>query len=166
MIASLLVRRSRTRKELSVTKFGKLWRDSIFILYSHFAWVSMKYRIRKGQSVTIPISLINRDISIWGEDAAEFKFVMFLILFLVGNLIFFFLDLSVGQTFQMLPHVYLESGRTFCHSLVDLELVSVFDFHLWSESSIFPLVISCSNNLFLPTMNQNQSTALHAHSGI
>jgi len=35
--------------------------------------VRSEIRIRKGQSVTIPINLINRDISIWGEDAAEFK---------------------------------------------------------------------------------------------
>ena len=50
----------------------------------------MVYRIRKGQSVLIPISLINRDISIWGEDAAEFKFIVFLILFLIVYLTFFF----------------------------------------------------------------------------
>jgi len=30
-------------------------------------------RVRKGQSVSIPVALINRDKSIWGEDAAEFK---------------------------------------------------------------------------------------------
>ena len=90
----------------------------------------MIYRIRKGQSVTIPIGLINRDISIWGEDAAEFKFVLLLILFLIGYLTFSFLDRSVGQIFRMLRLLYLESGRTFCRSLVDLELVSVLDFHL------------------------------------
>ena len=90
----------------------------------------MIYRIRKGQSVTIPIGLINRDISIWGEDAAEFKFVLLLILFLIGYLTFSFLDQSVGQIFRMLRLLYLESGRTSCRSLVDLELVSVLDFHL------------------------------------
>ena len=94
----------------------------------------MIYRIRKGQSVTIPIGLINRDISIWGEDAAEFKFVLllnlFLIVFLIDYLTFSFLDRSVGQIFRMLRLLYLESGRTFCRSLVDLELVSVLDFHL------------------------------------
>ena len=36
----------------------------------------MVYRVRKGQSVMIPIGLINRDKSIWGEDATEFKFVL------------------------------------------------------------------------------------------
>ena len=35
------------------------------------------YRIRKGQSIMIPINLINRDTSIWGEDATEFKLVLF-----------------------------------------------------------------------------------------
>ena len=29
----------------------------------------------------IPVNLINRDISIWGEDAAEFKLVLFLFSF-------------------------------------------------------------------------------------
>ena len=90
----------------------------------------MIYRIRKGQSVLIPISLINRDISVWGEDAAEFKFIVFFIVFLIVYLTFFFLDRSVGQIFRMLRLLYLESGRTFCRSLVDLELVSVLDFHL------------------------------------
>jgi hypothetical protein len=33
-----------------------------------------------------------------------------------------------------LPLLFLESGRTCWHSLEDLELVSVIDFHLWSES--------------------------------
>ena len=95
----------------------------------------MVNRIRKGQSVLIPISLINRDISIWGEDAAEFKFIVFLILFLIVYLtFFFFLDQSVGRIFRVLPFLFLEFGRTFCHSLVDLELVSVLDFHFWSES--------------------------------
>ena len=32
----------------------------------------------------IPVNLINRDKTIWGEDAAEFKLVLFLILFLIG----------------------------------------------------------------------------------
>ena len=32
----------------------------------------------------IPIDLINRDKSIWGDDAAEFKLVLFLILFLIS----------------------------------------------------------------------------------
>ena len=37
----------------------------------------------------------------------------------------------------MLSLQCLESGRTFYRSLVDLELVSVLDFHLWSESFIY-----------------------------
>ena len=37
----------------------------------------MIYRVRKGQPITIPIDLINRDKSIWGDDAAEFKLVFF-----------------------------------------------------------------------------------------
>ena len=32
----------------------------------------------------IPIAVINRDKSIWGEDATEFKLVLFLLLFLFG----------------------------------------------------------------------------------
>jgi len=35
--------------------------------------VRNEVRVRKGQIVMIPINVINRDISIWGEDAAEFK---------------------------------------------------------------------------------------------
>jgi cytochrome P450 len=35
--------------------------------------VRNEIRIRKGQSVMIPICLINRDKSIWGEDSTEFK---------------------------------------------------------------------------------------------
>ena len=35
--------------------------------------------MRKGQPITIPIDLINRDKSIWGDDAAEFKLVLFFI---------------------------------------------------------------------------------------
>jgi len=35
--------------------------------------VRNEIQIRKGQSVMVPITLINRDKSIWGEDAAEFK---------------------------------------------------------------------------------------------
>ena len=50
----------------------------------------------------------------------------------------FFLDLSVGRIFRMLPLLFLESGQTWCNSLGDLELVSVTYFHLWSESYFFP----------------------------
>jgi len=35
--------------------------------------VRNEIRIRKGQSIMIPICLINRDKSIWGEDSTEFK---------------------------------------------------------------------------------------------
>ena len=97
----------------------------------------------------IPINVINRDISIWGEDAAEFKFVLFLILLLIGYLTSPPLDLSVGRIFRVLPLLYLESGRTLCHSLGDLGLVSVFDFHLWSESFIFPLIISIQHRVLI-----------------
>ena len=38
----------------------------------------------------IPINLVNRDKSIWGEDASEFKLVSFLISLLIGWLIYFF----------------------------------------------------------------------------
>ena len=38
----------------------------------------------------IPIDVINRDKSIWGEDAREFKLVLFLIPFLFGYLTCFF----------------------------------------------------------------------------
>ena len=51
------------------------------------------YRVRKGQSVMIPINVINRDKSIWGEDAAEFMLVLLLVLFVfkkIGYLTFFF----------------------------------------------------------------------------
>ena len=83
----------------------------------------------------LPIALINRDKSIWGEDAKEFKLVLFLISFLFGYPTwFYFLDLSVGRIFRMLPLLFLESGQACWHSLGDLELASVFDFHLWSES--------------------------------
>jgi len=35
--------------------------------------VRNEIRVRKGQAVMIPIALINRDKSIWGEDATEFR---------------------------------------------------------------------------------------------
>ena len=91
MIASLLVSLSRTRKELSAMKFGKLLnRFSQYVLI--FMCGSGWYRIRKGQSVMIPINLINRDKSIWGEDATEFKLVLFLFSLLFGYpTCFFFL---------------------------------------------------------------------------
>ena len=36
------------------------------------------YRVRKDQFIMIPINIINRDKSIWGEDADEFKLILFL----------------------------------------------------------------------------------------
>ena len=92
MIASLLVNHSQTRKELSVMKFGTL-----FIWFSRYILILCGsrfgcYRVGKGQSIVVPISLINRDKSIWGEDAATFKFVFDLnfVLQLVVRLVFFF----------------------------------------------------------------------------
>ena len=38
----------------------------------------------------IPIALINRDKSIWGEDATEFKLVLFFFPFIFGYLTCFF----------------------------------------------------------------------------
>ena len=38
----------------------------------------------------IPVNLINRDKSIWGGDAAEFKLVLFLFSFFIGYLSFYF----------------------------------------------------------------------------
>ena len=38
----------------------------------------------------IPVDLINRDKSIWGEDATEFKLVLFLCLFLINYLFFLY----------------------------------------------------------------------------
>ena len=122
-------------------RFGRL-----LIRFSHFHVIifwslcgSRWYRIRKGQSVMIPVAVIHRDKSIWGDDATEFKLVLFLISLLFSYpTCFFLLDLSVGRMFRMLPLLFLESGRTCWHSMGDLELVSVFDFHLWSES-YFPL---------------------------
>jgi len=35
--------------------------------------VKNEIRIRKGQSIVIPVAIINRDKSIWGEDSAEFN---------------------------------------------------------------------------------------------
>jgi len=35
--------------------------------------VRHEIRVRKGQTIFIPISLINRDKSIWGDDSMEFK---------------------------------------------------------------------------------------------
>ncbi|KAF8816768.1 cytochrome P450 [Phlegmacium glaucopus] len=35
--------------------------------------VRNEIRVRKGQSITVPIFFINRDKSIWGEDSTEFK---------------------------------------------------------------------------------------------
>ena len=132
-------------------KFGKLLnRFSQYVLI--FMRESGRYRIRKGQSVMIPINLINRDKSIWGEDATEFKLVLFLFSLLFGySTCFFFssLDLSVGRIFRMLPLLFLESGRTFCHSLGDLELVSVLDFHLWSEFVLFSSGHICISIVFL-----------------
>ena len=39
----------------------------------------------------IPIALINRDKSVWGDDANEFKLVLFLISFLLSHPTYFFL---------------------------------------------------------------------------
>ncbi|KAF8809591.1 cytochrome P450 [Phlegmacium glaucopus] len=35
--------------------------------------VRNEIRVRKGQSIAVPIDLVNRDKSIWGEDSTEFK---------------------------------------------------------------------------------------------
>ena len=62
----------------------------------------------------IPIAVINRDKSIWGEDATEFKLVFLILDFIlvIRPAFFFFLDLSDGRIFRMLPFLSLESGRT------------------------------------------------------
>jgi hypothetical protein len=36
-----------------------------------------KYRIRKGDLVTVPIMRLHKSKEIWGEDAAEFRYVSF-----------------------------------------------------------------------------------------
>lgn len=35
----------------------------------------MRFRIKKGEGIFIPIYAVNRDKKLWGEDAAEFKYV-------------------------------------------------------------------------------------------
>ena len=66
-------------------KFGRLL---IRFLFRHYFLIfcgdADDYRVRKGQSIMIPIIIINRDKSIWGEDADEFKvgLVSFLVVFL------------------------------------------------------------------------------------
>ena len=53
----------------------RLASDSILmLLYSNLKLVGGS-RIRKGQAIDVPIFLINRDKSIWGEDSTEFKLV-------------------------------------------------------------------------------------------
>ena len=76
-------------------------------------------------------------------------FCFYFCFYLVIKPIFSYLDLSVGRIFRMLPLLFLESGRTCCHSLGDLELVSVFDFHLWSESYFLFYFIHWSYRLAL-----------------
>jgi hypothetical protein len=63
--------------------------------------------------VIIPINVINRDKSIWGEDAAEFKLFFFVLVLIWLSDEFFFLDPSVGKIFRILPLLFLESGRTY-----------------------------------------------------
>ena len=73
MIISLLVSRSPTWRELSTMKSGELLIRFFILFYSHLSLLFYRYRIRKGQTVMVPIALINQDKSIWGEDAGEFK---------------------------------------------------------------------------------------------
>ena len=64
----------------------------------------------------IPISLVNRDKSIWGEDALEFKLVVsfqnFSFLNWLSDCFFSLLGLSVGRIFRMLLHLSQEFGQT------------------------------------------------------
>ena len=43
------------------------------IVRVHFFWVGC--RVKKGQVLEIPILALNRDKSIWGQDALEFRSV-------------------------------------------------------------------------------------------
>ena len=45
----------------------------------------------------------------------------------------------------MLLHLSLGSGQTYCHSMEVLELVSVFDLHLWSKFFFYHLAKIPSN---------------------
>ena len=129
---------SRKRRELSAMtrKFGRL-----LIRFSHiliFVWVW--YRIGKDQSVMILIAL--RWIYLGGRCyRIQVGFVSFVFI----RPVFFILDLSVERIFRMLPLLFLVSGRTYWHSLWDLELVS--DFEEWVL--FFPVVTSIHEDCVL-----------------
>jgi hypothetical protein len=61
-------------------KFGKSLTRFRFQSFTSLLYSEPEYcvtRVRKGQPITVPIDLINRDKSIWGADAAEFRLVLF-----------------------------------------------------------------------------------------
>ena len=47
------------------------------IRYHYSLTVSLWDRVRKGQTIAIPIFPINLDKSIWGDDSMDFKLVSF-----------------------------------------------------------------------------------------
>ena len=59
-------------------KFGTLLIRFFTLLHSNLSLIFYQYRVRKGQTVMIPVAVINRDKSVWGEDTAEFKWVFVL----------------------------------------------------------------------------------------
>jgi hypothetical protein len=68
-----------------VDRSGKVL-SSVRYFYPHLSsslWLTFtvncsRNRIKKGQMIMVPIAAINRDKSIWGEDAYEFRRVLFL----------------------------------------------------------------------------------------
>jgi len=55
-------------------RLGWLSNSILMPLYFIFSFL---FRVRKGQTILVPITLVNRDKSIWGEDSTVFKFVSF-----------------------------------------------------------------------------------------
>ncbi len=48
-------------------------------MYSHADQAliqNVEIRIRKGQTIMIPVVTVNRDEALWGEDAMKFRFVL------------------------------------------------------------------------------------------
>jgi hypothetical protein len=69
-------------------------------------------RIRKGETLILPILAINRATSLWGEDAMEFRLVLpsFLPKVLITDVK---IDQSAGKPFRM-PYLVFPASGVIC----------------------------------------------------
>ena len=116
-------------------------RELLFLVTILVSSFTLPRRIKKGQTLMIPILALNRAKSIWGEDSLEFKCVV--CDSIIGS---FYLyrtplskDLKDGNRHQKLLHPFLGYGDICCPSSVDLVLVLVIVSLL---SSMYPLFLS------------------------